>query len=101
MSIYDNPELTPREYILMEREADEARLTREHVAHMKELELAIQKEKNTAAIELKKLEAKWSSMLRLPSLILRLPILVLLGFGYIIYALRGVEPSKDFWVSLK
>lgn len=52
-------------------------------------------------IELAKLEAKWSAWLRLPSLIIRLPLLIILGIAYLIHAKKGIEPSDNFWRLLK
>lgn len=98
--ITENDQLTPREHVLMENERDEARLTREHAITVKQLELAIKREDNQSKIELKKLEAKWSSLLRLPSLIIRLPILFILSIAYIISVIRKQEPPKSFWSSL-
>jgi hypothetical protein len=101
MPIIDNPELSPREHILLENERDEARLVREHQVTLKRLELEIVREKNQAAIELRMLEAKWSSWLSLPKIILKLPVYVLFGVGYIIHAVRNHEPSKSFWSFIK
>ena len=101
MTIYENPELTPREHLLMEHDAEQNRLAREHAVTLKQLEIALQKEKNQAAIELKKLEVRWSSWLRLPSLILKLPLLILLGFSYIIAVIRNNEIPKEFWNVIK
>ena len=101
MSIYENPELTPREHMLMEHEAEQARLAREHSLALKQLEIQLTREKNQAAIELKKLEAKWSSWLRLPALILKLPVLFLLGISYICAVLRKSEIPKEFWNIIK
>lgn len=101
MSIYTDTELTPREHFVLEHEAEQNRLMREHAVHMKELEIALQREKNLASVELKRLEAKWTSLLRLPSLIIKLPILSLLGLGYLLYAVRGIDPGRDYWNLLK
>lgn len=83
--------------MLMEAERDEARLSREHAITIKQLELAIKREDNQAKIELKKLEAKWSSLLKIPSLIIKLPILFILSIAYIFSVLLKQEPSKSFW----
>jgi hypothetical protein len=101
MSIQEITELTPREHIIMMAEQDEARLAREHAVTIRQLELAMLREKNQAAVELKRLEAKWTSLLRLPSIVLRLPVLVIVAFGYVIDCIRSNDPSKDFWNLLK
>lgn len=52
-------------------------------------------------IKVQTLESKWAAWLRLPGLILRLPLLVILGVGYIVHAVKGTEPSDNFWNLLK
>jgi hypothetical protein len=94
-------ELTPREHLLMEHEAEQARLTREYSLTTKQLELEITREKNRAAIELKRLEAKWNTWLRLPALVIKLPVFLVLGVAYIVAVIRKVEPPKEFWGYLK
>lgn len=101
MSFYENPELSPREHILMENETEERRLAREHAVRIKQLELELQREKNSATIQLKKLEARWSSWLRLPALIIKLPLLLVLGVAYICAVLRKTEIPKEFWNIIK
>jgi hypothetical protein len=85
----------------MENENEQTRLAREHAITLKRLELDLQRDKNAAAIELKKLEAKWSNLLRVPLLILKLPVALPLSFSYIFYILKGIDPPKDFWAFLK
>lgn len=94
-------ELTPREHLLMEHEAEQARLVREYSLTAKQLELEIVREKNRAAIELKRLEAKWNTWLRLPALIIKLPVFLVLGVAYIFAVCRKIEPPKDFWNYLR
>lgn len=101
MLLAENTELSPREYVLMESQKEEARLAREHAVTIKQLELATVQEKNAAEIELKKLEAKWSSLLKIPATIIKLPIYAVLSVGYIVYAIRGTEPGKSFWQLIK
>jgi len=101
MSIVENTELSPREHILLEHETEETRLSREHAIKVKELELELAREKYKAEIELKKLEAKWSSWLRLPSMVIKLPVYILLGVGYIVSCSRKYESSRNFWNYLK
>lgn len=97
----ENTELSPREYILMENETEQTRLAREHAVTLKQLEIELQRDKNNATIELKRLEAKWASWLRIPLLILKLPVMLPLSFSYIFYILRGIDPPKDFWAFLR
>jgi hypothetical protein len=97
LPIVDSPELSPREHILLENERDEARLVREHQVTLKRLELEIVREKSQAQIELRRLEAKWSSWLALPKTFIKLPVYLLFGLGYIVHAAKKQEPSKSFW----
>ena len=97
MAIQEQNLLTPRESVIMEHESEQARQAREHAVRMKELDLELAREKYRAEVELKKLEAKWSSWLRVPLVIIKLPVYLILAFGYIFDSLRGNEPSKDYW----
>lgn len=97
----ENIQLSPRESVLMEHESEQTRLAREHSIKMKELEIELARENHKATLELKKLEAKWSSWLRIPLVIIKLPVYLILAVGYSFDALRGNEPSKEFWKLLK
>lgn len=97
MPIVDSQQLSAREYTLLEAERDENRLSREHAITLKRLELEIKRADNEARVELKQLEAKWASWLRLPSLILRLPLFLVLGIAYCIAVIRKYDPPKKFW----
>lgn len=101
MAIQEETMLTPRESVLLEHDTEEQRLAREHAVRIKQLELELAREKYKADIELKRLEAKWSSWLRIPIIIIELPVLLILAVGYIVDSIRGLEPSKDFWKLLK
>lgn len=52
-------------------------------------------------VEVEKLQARWRSLLKLPVLILRLPLLLLLGVAYIIHVILKREPSDNFWNLLR
>lgn len=82
--------LTPREAEQMSYEREGEKLQIEYGLALRDKE-----------IELQKLQAKWSAWLRLPSLILKLPLLIILGLAYIVHAIRAIEPSEDFWNLLK
>lgn len=97
MPITENDQLTPREYVLMENERDENRLIREHAVTLKQLEITLAKENHQADIELKRLESKWASLLKIPSQIIKLPIFFILSFGYLLAVIRKQEPPKAFW----
>lgn len=76
-------QLTPREYETMAYEKE-----------MFEKQAAYQ-------LELAKYEAKWSSWLKLPITIIKLPVYCLFAFGYIIAVAKGKEPSENFWKFIK
>lgn len=97
----DNGEVTPREHLTHQWEVENFEKQAAHAIHIKELELAIKREDNQARIELKKLEAKWGSWLRLPSLIVRIPLFILLGMAYCIATAKKYEPPKKFWQLLE
>lgn len=101
MPVYENTELTPREYQLMENDKEERRETFEHAITLKRLELALEQEKHKAELELRVVEAKWSAWLSLPRYILKLPILLLMGVGYIVHAIRKTKPTAEFWEFIK
>lgn len=97
----ENTQLSPREHMLMEHETEETRLAREHAVRMKGLEIELAREEYKARVELKKLEAKWSSWLSIPLTVIKLPIYIVLAFGYLFDSARGNEPSKDYWKHLR
>lgn len=97
MSIIQNGEMTPRESLLHEWEKEIWDRQAEHEITMKKLELEIKREDNQAKIELKKLEAKWSSWLKIPSLIIKIPLFITMGIAFCIAAAKKYEPSKRFW----
>lgn len=52
-------------------------------------------------LEVKKLEAKWTSWLKLPITIIKLPLLVLLGIAYIVSMFTKYEVPDEFWDMLR
>lgn len=85
----------------MEYQKDEASAAREHAIVMKKLEIELAREKNAAEIELKKLEAKWSSWLKLPSMIIKFPLYIFFGIGYVVDSIKGNDPTNNFWKFIK
>lgn len=88
--IQKHDQVTPRETLLHEWQKEEFTLQSEHATNMKKLE-----------IEHLKLESKLSAWYKIPITILKLPLYVLLGVGYVIHAIRKSEPSDKFWEFLK
>ena len=86
MSIVNNHEVTPRESIQHDWDVDMFRLQAEHATTMKRLE-----------IEQLKVEARWNSWLKLPAMIIRLPVWCILSIGYIISSIRNKNPDNNFW----
>lgn len=92
-----NEQLTPREHILLENETEQNRLAREHAVALKRLELAVLTEQNAGEIALKTLESKWASWIKLPKLIILLPVLTLFGVAYVCSMFTKKEMPKRFW----
>lgn len=78
--------ITPREQVLMEHEKEQMREARAHELRMKELD-----------IEVQKLEARVSSWLRLPIIIIKLPVYMIMAVAFCIMAARNREASQNFW----
>lgn len=85
-----NENLTPREQMTMAHEKDMFQMQSEHGIKVKELE-----------IEATKLESRLGAWLRLPLFVLRLPVMVVLGVGVVVYAIRGIEPPQSLLELLK
>lgn len=80
MAIQNSSVLTPREYELMNHEKQQLELQMNHAVHMKNLD-----------IEQQKLEAKWTAWLRLPYVLLTLPVRVLFVIPLTVYAITHQE----------
>lgn len=85
-----NDQITPREYETWQHEREMLELQMNHAKEMKLLE-----------VEVEKLEARWSSLLKIPVMILMLPVRILFAFGYIVHAIKSSEPSESFWKLIK
>ena len=97
MALTDTSQLSPREFAIMEAEQEDARLAREHAIRLKELDLELQREDRQSQILLKELETKWNSWLKIPKLIVLLPVLILLGVAYVCSMFTKKEMPKRFW----
>jgi hypothetical protein len=79
--------MTQREREEFEQEKTFAEMQSAHNLKIKEMEL-----------EVAKLEARWSVLLRLPLEIVMLPVRMLLGLGYIVGSFReDYEPGENYW----
>lgn len=97
MSIINNDQLTPREITEHDWRLDEFAKQTAHARSMKLLELEVLREQNSAEIQLKTLELKWATWLRIPILILKLPLYLILGIAYIVSMVTKKEMPKRFW----
>jgi hypothetical protein len=88
--IGEHEQLTPRESVIMETESEERRLAREHALAMKRVE-----------IEAQKLEVRWAAWLKLPALIIKLPLLILVGIGLVVALARKTDIPEEFWNIIK
>lgn len=84
------PNLTPREREQMRYEEEQEKRQISYAERMKDKE-----------IELARMEAKWSAWLRIPLIIIKLPVLIILSIAYIVHAIMKIEPSENFWNMLK
>lgn len=97
MAIEQNAQISPRESVEHQWSLDEWDRQAQHAITMKNLEIELAREQHQAEIELKKLESKWASWLKIPLLIIKLPVFILFGFAYIVCAFTGYQPVKRFW----
>ena len=119
MSIINNETLTPREHILLEKETEENRLARQHAMVMKKLEIEdhkqqlklkladaqlsrkAQEQRLKLELEVRKVEAHAAQLWRIPITLIKLPVFILYGFGFIISVARNKEINTNFWNILK
>lgn len=88
--IEQRSEMTAREREEYEQSKEMFEKQSEHAVRIKELEL-----------EAVRLESKATVWFRIPVLIIKLPVFLILGLGYIVHAIRKTEPSERFWNFLK
>jgi len=79
-------QMTDREREEFEQEKTAAQISGDYHLKAKEMEL-----------EVAKLEAKWSSWLKLPIIIITLPVRILFALGFVVCMARKSEPSEAFW----
>lgn len=83
-------ELTRREVQLQEFEKEMFDKQANHAVDMKKLNL-----------EVAKIEARWSSWLKIPITIVKLPVFIVLGIGFCIAVAKNKELPDKFWDYLK
>lgn len=86
MPIQSSEQLTPREWAQYNNEKEMWELQATHALRMKDKE-----------IEVMKLEAKWRAWLKLPVVIITLPVRFLFGIAYIVAVARKTELGDNFW----
>lgn len=79
-------EISPREWAEWNHDKEVWEAQAAHQVHLKQLEL-----------DLARLEAKWSSWLRIPVTIIKLPILLVMSLAYCLSIGFGRELPEDFW----
>jgi hypothetical protein len=79
-------QLTPREYEEYNQQKEMWQLGADHAKEMKQLD-----------IEVMKLEAKWSSWMRIPLKIVLLPVYILFGIAFCIAQITKKDMPDEFW----
>lgn len=90
MAIQTRQTLSPREY-------EEYNMRKEFFELQAQHELAV-KEKE---LEVMRLEAKWSSWMKIPLTIIKLPVLLLFGIAQIVAVARKYELPEAYWRFIK
>lgn len=83
-------ELTSREWAIYNNDKEMWELSANHAKEMKLLD-----------IQLQRLEAKWASWIKLPLVVITLPVRILFVIPLSIYAIRKQEVPEAFWNFLK
>lgn len=82
--------LTPKEYEEFNQRKEMFEMQAQHELAVKEKEL-----------ELMRLEAKWNSWMKIPLVIITLPIRILFGIAFICSVFTKVELPAEYWRVLK
>ena len=82
--------MTDKEREEFKQEKEAAEIQSAHAIKIKELEL-----------EVAKLEARWSSWLKLPMAIIMLPVRIILAIAFVICSITKFEPPQVFWDVLR
>ncbi len=82
--------MTAREREEFEQEKEAAAIQADYNLKIKQMDL-----------DLARMEAQWSSWMKIPITIIKLPVYVVFGIAYCIAMATKHEPSEDFWKFLK
>lgn len=99
--VNDTVQMSPREVAEHDWAVEQFDKQAAHAITIKNLELEILREKNQAEIKLRELESKWKTWLKLPKLIVLLPVYMLFGIAYIFAVCFKYQPPKPFWKLLE
>lgn len=86
----DGSPITPAESTRHAWDLEATREARNHDLAVRAQELAVIKR-----------QTSWGSLLQLPLTILKLPLYILLGVGFIVAMVRKHDPTEDFWSLLR
>ena len=90
MAMIQREQLTPREYEEFNQRKEMFEMQAQHELAVKEKEL-----------EVMRLEAKWSSWIKIPLTIVKLPVLLLFGIAQIVAVARKYELPEAYWRFIK
>lgn len=85
-----NPNLTPRERAELDWEKEAAHMQVEYAQSIKEMDL-----------EVRRLEVKWQQLLRLPAMIILLPVRLVLALAIPIGVITKTTLPDQYWEFLK
>lgn len=90
MAMTHRETLTPREYEEFNQRKEFFEMQAQHELAVKEKEL-----------EVMRLEAKWSSWMKIPLTIVKLPVLLFFGIAFCIAVARKYELPEAYWRFIK
>lgn len=85
-----NPNLTPRERAELDWEKEAAHMQVEYAQRIKEMDLQV-----------RQLEVRWLQLLRLPAMIILLPVRLVLAFAIPISVITKTTLPDQYWEFLK
>lgn len=119
MTMVASETISPRDKLLLDADRDENERNRQHALRLKELEVGAKKlelqlrqqdrirferhQNRMALIEsdIRRYEASWTNILRLPVTLVKLPVYILFGVAYCISILTKQELPQNFWDFMK